>query len=104
MEALQILESFDRESEREAFASLSSWIREIALGKREYERDGEHVLEVLAIRFPTKPLRSAVSLALVLAEMRVDMALEESEGRDATSDRRKIELVEQLLAREIERL
>ncbi len=107
MEPLAILETFDRVPEDEAFVELAAWIHEVAAGRAQYEEDGEHLVQETSTRFPTRPVRDAIALALALAEMRMDLALSESYGEASgtiTAHKRKIELLELLLSRELEQL
>ena len=107
MGPLAILEAFDRAPEDEILETIADWILELSLGRAEYEEDGEHLVEEASARWSAKPIRHAVALALAAAEMRMDMAMSESYGEpaaDITSHKRKVELIDSLVVRELEQL
>jgi len=104
---LAILEAFDRVPEDEVLEAFTDWVLELSLGRAEYEEDGEHLVEEASARWPAKPIRHAVALALAAADMRMDMAMSESYGEpaaDVTAHKRKVELIDSLVVRELEQL
>jgi hypothetical protein len=107
VEPLAILEILDRVPEDEIFEAFTDWVLELSLGRAEYQEDGEELVHEAAARYPTKPIRHIVSLALAAAEMRMDMAMSESYAEpasDVTSHKRKVELIDSLVVRELELL
>lgn len=107
MEPLAILEIFDRAPEDEAFEAFSDWVLELSLGRAEYQEDGEELVHEASARYPNKPIRHVVALALAAADMRMDMAMSESYGEpaaDVTTHKRKVELIDSLVVRELEQL
>lgn len=107
MEPLAILDILDRVPEDEIFEAFSDWVLELSLGRAEYQEDGEELVYEVAARYPTKPIRHVVSLALAAAEMRMDMAMSENYAEpasDVTSHKRKVELIDNLVVRELELL
>lgn len=107
MDPLTILNAFDRAPEDEVLEAFTDWILELSLGRAQYEDDGEHLVEEASTRWSTKPVRHVVALALAAADMRMDMAMSESYGEpaaDATTHKRKVELIDSLVVRELEQL
>lgn len=107
MDPLAIFETFDRIPENEILEHFANWILELSLGKEEYQEDGEYLVNEASSRYPNKPIRNAVSLALAAAEMRMDMAMSENYEEpsfEKTSHKRKIELIDNLVVRELELL
>jgi hypothetical protein len=107
MDPLAIFETFDRIPDNEILEHFANWILELSLGKKEYQEDGEHLVNEASSRYPNKSIRNAVSLALAAAEMRMDMAMSENYQEpsfEKTSHKRKIELIDNLVVRELELL
>jgi hypothetical protein len=107
VEPLAILGTFDRVPEDEIVEAFADWILELSLGRAEYQEDGEHLVEEAAARYPTKPIRHVVSLALAAAEMRMDMAMSENYGEpaaDLTTHKRKVELIDSLVVHALDEL
>lgn len=105
MSPLTILDAFDRVPEDEVLEAFTDWILELSLGRAQYEEDGEHLVQEAAARWPVRPIRHVVALALAAADMRMDMAMSESYGEpaaDATTHKRKVELIDSLVVRELE--
>lgn len=107
MEPLTIIDLLDRAPENEIFEAITDWILELSLGRVEYEEDGEHLVEEASSRWPAKSIRKTVALALTAAEMRMDMAISQNYKEpisNTTKHRRKIELIDNLVVRELEQL
>ena len=91
---------------REALSDLRNWISELSMGRETFDENAEHTFETIEEHEPTLPLKKAASLALVLSELRMDMAHAKDEPEHADSInllyRRKIEFVERQLAKNLD--
>lgn len=105
MTPLSILSILDKTTEKEIWAAFADWILDISLGKNEYEEDSEYLVHELITRYPHKSVKNVVSHALAAAEMRMDMAMSNNfkySISEYTAYKRKIELIDSLVIRELE--
>jgi hypothetical protein len=78
-------------------------MKDVSLGKREYDEAGELLVDTL----DDPHVRYALTLALALAETRIDLAIADSDShpqREITTHKRKIEMLEQQLEKQLDLL
>lgn len=83
---------------------MAEWLYQVSLGKAPFDADAEARVDQAARAEPK--LGMAASLAIALAELRQDLAEAEDSGDTmlATTAKRKVELVEDLMLKAFESL